>query len=172
MKKPTHKKRRRVVRKLRARRPARNKFSAPRTAKDYFAMPRESQETWDRVSQVPAKMRSEKLSRSKASRELGVSPRQLRLARSAFRRLPNGRYVAKASDRLLRILVLPSDKGLVEVAVNDSRQATVIGKYWNAVHRYLSRGDATELEKFRRKRVRTATGKRISLLTDVDELGR
>ena len=109
----------------------------------------------------------------KVARELGLTPKQvLRSARSAFRRLRNGRYVAKATDRLLRILVLPSDKGLFEVAVNDSRQATVIGEYWNAVHRYLSTGDASELERFRKKRIKTASGKRISLLTDVNELRR
>lgn len=117
-------------------------------------------------------MRSGKVSRREAARELGVSPRQLRLARSAFRKLRNGRYAAKAFDRLLRILVLPSDKGLIEVAVNDSRQASLIGEYWNALHRYLSRGDASELQKFKDKRVRVASGKRIKLLTDLDELRR
>jgi hypothetical protein len=164
--------RRKTSKRRRSIRHAGSKHLVPRTAKQYFAMPRESQEAWDRISQVPGKMRSEKLSRSQVVRELGVSRRQLHLARSAFRKLRNGRYVAKATDRLLRILVLPSDKGLIEVAVNDSRQATLIGEYWNAVHRYLSTGDVAELEKFRRKRVADASGKRILLVTDRDELGR
>jgi hypothetical protein len=172
MKKPGHKKHRKPVKRRRSVRRARNTLSVPMTAKQYFAASREFQELWDRIAQIPAKMRSEKMSRRRASRELGVSPRQLRLARSAFRRLPNGRYVAKATDRLLRILVLPSDNGLVEVAVNDSRQATVIGEYWNAVHWYLSTGDATKSERFRKKRIKTASGKHISLLTDVNELQR
>jgi hypothetical protein len=145
----------------------------PRTLKQFFSMPQSAQDLWNLVVQVPARMRSESASLRKVARELGLTSKQvLRLGRPAFRKLRNGRYSPRAADRLLRILVLPSDKGLVEVAVNDSRQATVIGEYWNAVHRYLSRGDAAELEKFRRKRVRTASGKRISLLTDLDELGR
>jgi hypothetical protein len=145
----------------------------PRTLKQFFSLPEPAQELWNLVVQVPARMRSENASLRKVARELGLTPKQvLRSARSAFRRLRNGRYVAKATDRLLRILVLPSDKGLFEVAVNDSRQATVIGEYWNAVHRYLSTGDASELERFRKKRIKTASGKRISLLTDVNELRR
>jgi hypothetical protein len=145
----------------------------PRTLKQFFSLPEPAQELWNLVVQVPARMRSESASLRKVARELGLTPKQvLRSVRPAFRKLRNGRYSPRATDRLLRILVLPSDKGLVEVAVSDSRQATMIGEYWNAVHRYLTTGDATELERFRRKRVKTASGKRISLLTDVDELGR
>ena len=118
-------------------------------------------------------MRAGKVSLRAASRELDVSPSQvLQLAGSAFRRLRSGRYVAKLSDRLLRVLVIPTDKGLIEFAFRDSREASLVGKYWNAVHRYLSTGDASGLQKFRKKRVKEASGKRILLLTDLDELGR
>jgi hypothetical protein len=154
----------------------RNRLStrrAPRTAKQYFATSRQFQELWDHIVQVPATMRSSKVSLRSASRELGVRPRQvLKLAGSAFRRLPNGRYVAKPTDRLLRILVIPTRKGLIEIAVRDSGEASLVGKYWNAVHRYLSTGDASKLHSFRKKRVKEASGKHILLLTDLDELGR
>lgn len=150
-----------------------NLKSVPRTVQQYFSRSRTFQDTWDHIVQVSGKMRSENVSLQRASRELGVSPNQvLRLARPAFRRLRNGRYVAKPIDRLLRILVLPSPKGLVEIAITDSRQASLIGEYWNALHRYLSTGDASQLEKFRKRRVTNASGKRIPLLTDLDELGR
>jgi len=152
---------------------ANERNSAPRTAEQYFARSRQFQETWDRIVQVPAKMRAENISQQKASWELGVRPKEVRrLGGPAFRKLRNGRYVAKATDRLLRILVLPSRKGLVEVAVNDSRQASLIGEYWNALHRYLSTGAVSGLQKFRGKRLRDASGKRIPLLTDLNELGR
>ena len=146
---------------------------APRTAKQYFAMSQESQDLWDRIVQVPARMRSGKVSLPKAARGFGVQPYLVRhLASAAFRKLPNGRYVAKAVDRLLRILPIPSRKGLIEIALRDSRQASLIGEYWSAVDRYLSTGDTSGLNKFKRIRITDTSGKRIRLLTDLDELRR
>jgi hypothetical protein len=173
MKKPIHKTHRKTGKRRRSVRRAKNKFSAPRTAKQYFAMPREFQELWDRIVQVPTTMRSGKHSLDNASREHGVSPRLvLRLAGSAFQRLRNGRYAAKVSDGLLRILPLPSLTGLVEIALSDSRQASVVGHYWNALQQYLRRGDASAVNRLRKKRIRLANGKHIRLLTDLGVLAR
>jgi hypothetical protein len=147
--------------------------TAPRTAKQYFAMSRESQDLWDRIVQVPARMRSGNISLPKAARELGVRPYVVRdLAGAAFRKLPSGRYAPKATDRLLRILIIPSKMGLIEIALRDSRQASLIGEYWVAVDRYLGPANDPSIKKFRRMRIIDANGKRIRLLTDLDELMR
>jgi hypothetical protein len=144
---------------------------APRTAKQYFTKSRAFQETWDRVVQVPGLMRSRKLSLSRASEELRLSPKVvLRLAGLALRKRTNGTYVAKKSDRLLRVLAVPSKKGLREVVIRDSRDASVIGAYWSAVQTYLSTGDSTALQRMSKRRIRDAYGKRIRLVTDIDEL--
>lgn len=135
-------------------------------------MSRESQDLWDRIVQVPARVRSG-LSLPKASREFGLTPSQvLRHAPSAFRKLRNGRYVAKVTDRLLRILVIPSKKGLIDIALRDSRQASLIGEYWVAVERYLSPRNDPGIKRFKRVHITDASGKRIRLLTDPDELQR
>jgi len=145
----------------------------PRTAKQYFAMSRRSQETWDLIVQIPAKMRSENASLRKASRDLGLEPKQvLRLAGSAFRKLRNGRYAVRGTDRLLRILVVPSEKGLIEIPINDSREASLVGEYWNAVDRYLRTGDASRLHALRKKRVKNSAGKAVRFLTDPRKLER
>lgn len=145
----------------------------PRTPRQYLAMSRRSQEIWDRVSQVPGLMRSGKLSLNRASKEIGLSPRLVRrLVSSALRRKPSGRYVARRIDHLLRSLLIPGDKGLLQIFVRDSRQSSLIGEYWAALDRYLIRGDASRLEKFRKRRIRPAQGKSILLLTDLDELKR
>jgi hypothetical protein len=94
------------------------------------------------------------------------------LGGSALRKRANGQYKAKASDRLLRVLVIPTREGLREIAVRDSRQASQIAEYWNAVHRYLETGDKSALRKFRRKRITDANGVRVPLLTDLGELDR
>jgi hypothetical protein len=151
----------------------RNIQTAPRTAKQYFAMSRESQELWDRIVQIPARMRSGNISLPKAAREFGLRPYLVRnLAGTAFRKLPNGRYTAKTVDRLLRILTIPTKKGLIEIALRDSRHASLIGEYWNAIDRYLSTGDASGIKRFQKIRITDARGKRVPLLTDLDELRR
>ena len=163
-------KRRKTVRR---RRHVRAKSAPPRNSQEYFAMPARLQSIWDRAVQVPSEMRSKNITLRQASRKLGVSPIVVRrLAVSAFRKRRNGRYIAKPTDRLLRVLLIPSDKGLREIAVRDSREASLIGKYWDAVEKFLGRGDSSALNRLRRKSVRDENGKRIRLLVDLDELKR
>jgi hypothetical protein len=107
------------------------------------------------------------------TRQFNRDPRRVqRLARPALRKLRNGRWAAKSHDQLLRVLTIPGKKGLMEVAVRDSRHATVIGDYWNAVDRYRDTGDASALREFRDQYIIDANGKRIRLLTDTRELDR
>ena len=118
-------------------------------------------------------MRSDRVSLRKAAREYDLDPRiVVRMARPALRKRANGQYAARPTDKLLRILAVPAHEGVREVAIRDSRQATRLGEYWAAVHKYLATGDASHIEKFRRKRIVDASGKRIKLLTDLEELDR
>lgn len=145
----------------------------PRTLKEYLERSRSFQTTWDLITQIPAKMRSENISATRAARDLNVSPSQVfRWARPAFRKLSSGKYVAKRTDRLLRVLVMPSNKGLIEIAVSDSREASLLGEYWNAVDRFLRTGDSSGLQQLRKKRITDAGGKKIRLLTNLEELNR
>lgn len=151
---------------------ARTKILAPRTASQFFAMPKAFQDTWVRVTHVVSKMRSDRVSLREASHEFGLDPRIVtRLGKSALRKRTNGQYVAKRSDKLLRILVIPTPNGVREIAIRDSRQATILGKYWAAVQKYLQTGDSSALDKLR-KYIIDASGKRIPLLTDLAELDR
>lgn len=160
-------------RKNRIHQSARTQRHPPRSADDLFARPRRFQDRWSRVTHVISKMRAEGVSLRQASREFEIDPRTVvRLGRPALRKRANGQYKAKASDRLLRVLVVPTREGLREIAVRDSRQASQVAEYWNAVHRYLETGDDSALRKFRRKRITDAKGVRVPLLTDRDELDR
>jgi hypothetical protein len=78
----------------------------------------------------------------------------------------------KTRDRLLRIVVVITEGGLVEIATRDSRQASKAGRHSAAVQRYLETGDATNLARFRGKHIIYANGKRVALLTDLGELDR
>jgi hypothetical protein len=107
---------------------------------------------------VVSKMRGEGASLQQASRAVGISPRTvIRRGGRALRKHSNGRYTASATDRLLRVMMIPTPNGKSEIVVPDSRQATLLAEYWNAVHRYLDTGDASGIKKFRAKKSRMQT---------------
>jgi hypothetical protein len=143
------------------------------TPERFFRQSKRSQDTWNRVVQAISRMRADHVSLFQAAREFGVSPNEVvRLGGSALRKTPKGRYVAKATDDLLRVLSLPGTKGLREIAFDDSREASLVGRYWDAVRLYLQTGDASALRRFRGKFALDADGRRVELLTDLDELDR
>lgn len=160
-------------RKRSRRRPATIARLAPRTAEQYFAKSERFQDRWNRVTHVISRMRADDVSLKSASREFRVDPRTVvRLGGSALRKRASGRYEARSSDRLLRVLVVLTPQGKREIALRDSRQASQVAEHWNAVHRYLEKGDASALQKFHGKHITDASGAQVPLLTDLDELDR
>jgi hypothetical protein len=156
----------------RNRRSGKNQFVQPRTVEEFFAMSEQDQDLWKNIAEAVTEVRAG-ASLRKASGKFDLDPGKVsQLARPALRKLRNGRWVAKSRDRLLRVLVIPTRKGLSEIGVNDSRQSTLIGKYWTAIDRYRDTGDASALRAFRGKYVIDAEGKRARLLTDLHELDR
>jgi hypothetical protein len=149
------------------------KFAPPRTAEEYFARSERFQDTWTRVEHAVSKMRADDISLQQASREFGLSPGTvIRWGGSALRKRRDGRYAARPTDNLLRVLVILTSGGLREFAVRDSRQASLLAEYWAAVQRYLETGDASALRKIRRKTITTADGKKVRLIKDLAELDR
>jgi hypothetical protein len=145
--------------------------TVPRTANQYSALSAEAQEQWNRVAHVIQKMRTEGISVTRAAREFGIDRKEvIELGGSALRKQKNGRYTAKPFDRLLRVLVMPSADGLREVAVRDSRTASKIAEYSDAVQKYLRTGDSSALKTFKRLKLVNDKGERISFLTDVPKL--
>jgi hypothetical protein len=116
-------------------------------------------------------MRAERVSLRRASKEFGIDPDMvLRLGRSALRRQRNRNYVARKTDRVLRILSIVTPEGRRKIAVRDSRQASLLGSYWAAVQRYLQTGDDSALREFQGKKVTDASRKRHLLITDLSQL--
>jgi hypothetical protein len=145
----------------------------PQTANELFAKSRKFQALYNRAVQVPAEMRREGATRAEASRKFGVpSDVVLDLIPSAFRKDRNGRYQVKPSDDLLRVLLIPSRKGLREIVVRGSREASFVNEYFRAVEKYLKRGDSSALKRLRRKSVTDADGNDVRLLTNLEELER
>jgi len=146
---------------------------SPRTAAEFFAKAARFQDQWARMTHVISKMRADGVSLANAAREFGVDPRWvLRRGSPTLKKNTNGRYTAKKSDRLLRVLFVPTEYGTREVATRDSRQASQVAEYWSAVQKYLQTGDRSKLLKFQNKHITDADGIQVRLLTDPDELDR
>lgn len=132
-----------------------------------------SQSTLKRVAKAVSKMRNRGASLSRAAREIGISPRTLkRHAASGLQKSPSGRYKAKPSDRLKRDLLVPTASGPQEVRVRSSRDASRLGSYWAALHKYYESGDTSGLKKFEGQFVTDVSGKKYPLITDLDILNR
>lgn len=164
---------RKQVKKRRSARSSKNKeFLMPRTLGQFFSMPEILQEKWIGVTSAITKMRTKHVSRPRAAAEFGLELHELVQLGGGGLRKRRGRYVARASDRLLRVELIPTRQGLQEIGVPDSRQASRIGKYWNAVQVYLETGDKKGLGSFKGMKIETAEGLTVPLLTDVAELDR
>jgi hypothetical protein len=152
---------------------ARKKFVPPRTAEELFALPDHLQDKYQRVTHAITRMRTDRLSLAEVSRLFGLNPCDTkRFGEKALRKQKNGRYAAKKRDRLLRPLMISSQRDLKEIIVNDSDQATRIAKHSNAVSLYLRTGDAGPLKEFEGQSAIDANGNRVLFLTDLKELDR
>ena len=146
---------------------------APRTAAEYLAQPQRRRASLQKTAHVLSAMRVQGLSLRQAAREHGVSTQTVRRhAGSALRKTSRGTYKPRTRDTMLRLLVVPTPEGLVEIAVRDSRSASIVGEYWNAVQEFLQTGDDAGLQRFRGQSIVDAEGRRITLLTDLDDLER
>jgi len=143
----------------------------PRTPEQLHSLPEHVQEARTRSLNAISKMRANGVTLYSAAREYGVDPRTvIRWGKPALRKRKNGRYAAKRTDRLLRVLNIPAEHGAREIAILDSRQASEVGKYATAVQRYLATGDASSLRPFQGKEIELADGVRFALLTRLKDL--
>jgi len=133
-----------------------------------------TRDRYKRVLQVVSDIRAGK-SETDALREAGVSRDVVRqFAAGAFRKRA-GRLVVRPHDHLLRVLYVPDETapdGKREIAITDSEQATTVSNYWHVVYRYLRTGDGRALAAFRGVTIVTASGQRVTLVTDLKVLRR
>lgn len=161
--------------KLTRRARAQRNVGRPQTAKQFFAMSKQAQEEWEKVANVISEARATGKSPRKIAKRHGIDFKTVvRKGGRVFRKQRNGRYVVRPTDKLLRVLVIPTKKEIREVATRDSRQATLVAEYWIAVHRYIDpeTHDASALQKFKGKHVIDSNGRKVRLLTNMAELDR
>ena len=82
----------------------------------------------------------------------------------------NGRLVVKRWDRIPRVMRINTEGKEKSIEIKDSRTASVVGRYHNAVKQFLNTGDKTKLQKFRNKKVKDSKGKLHKLETDPQKI--
>ena len=107
---------------------------------------------------------------SKASKSVGISPRnaKLNLGRYIYKR--RGRWKARHTDHIGRGLTIYERGKLVDVVVDDSETASLIGQYLNDVKKALFSGDQTILKKYKKVSFNDSKGKKHKLETRLDKL--
>ena len=82
----------------------------------------------------------------------------------------NGKLAVKRWDRIQRVMRINSKGQEKSVTIVDSRTASVVGRYHNAVKQFLNTGDKSKLSKFRNKKIKDSKGKLHRLETNPDEI--
>ena len=78
----------------------------------------------------------------------------------------------KGRGQSARRVKVPSATGMRGLAGLSRKDRSIVGRYWNAVHSYVARGDTSALTPFVNARLTDANGRRIVLLTDLQTLDR
>ena len=90
---------------------------------------------------------------------------------NAIERLPSGRYRAKPFDRMKRPMKVPTEWEPVTLDIQDSRKASELARYWNAVHYFLRTAIDSRIRRFRGKGVQVG-GQFYPYVTDPAALER
>jgi len=145
-----------------------------RSGADASRLRPDEQQARRRALDAVSLMRKDGLSLGQAARAAGTTVNAVkRHAGPVLKRDDWGRYTAKASDRLVRPMLVPTLDGLMTLDVRDSRTASKIAAYHNAVKRYLDTGDDRALRRFAGRRGGVTVAKRFyPFITDTAILDR
>ena len=106
---------------------------------------------------------------SQVANENKISTKTVLRHTNGFKKV-NGKLVAKRWDRIPRVMRINADGKEKSVEIKDSRTASVVGRYHNAVKQFLNTGDKKKLQKFRNKKVKDSRGKLHKLETDPEKI--
>ena len=124
------------------------------TLKEFRAMSPRQQEEWRGAFWALDRMRHRGESITVAAREVGVSPATVRSYVEPALVLRAGRWAARPTDRLLRVMELLAEDGPHhEVAIRSSSVASALRSYWAAVRAYVDHDIAEGLAEFRGMRI-------------------
>lgn len=107
----------------------------------------------ERSLQVLSKSRKSSQSLSRIAKDFGISVKTVIYNTNAFKKI-NRKWVPKKYDKISRIMKINENGNELSVEINDSRRASLIGKYHNSIRKFLESGDEKVLSKFKNKRIK------------------
>jgi len=126
----------------------------------------EEKELRERSLEVLSEARTTRKSLTKIAKQKEISPKTVLRHTNAFKKV-NGRWVAKKFDKISRSMIMNEKGKKKSVEIDDSRTASAIGRYNNAV-RELKRGNKKKLAEFSKIKIRDSNGNFHSFETDPD----
>ncbi len=79
-------------------------------------------------------------------------------------------WIAKKFDRIQRSMVIYEDGEIKSIVVTNSKDASIIGEYFNAVKQFLTSGDKESLKPFENIIIKDADGKKHKLETNPENI--
>lgn len=101
----------------------------------------------ERSLEVLSIARKSKQSLSKIAKNHDISLKTVIKNTNAFRKV-NRRWIPKKTDKIPRSMIINENGKRISIEINDSRYASVIGKYHNAVKEFLNTGNKKKLSEF------------------------
>ena len=123
----------------------------------------------ERSLSVLSEARKSRKSLTKLATQHFISPKTVLNHTNAFRK-KGRRWTAKRLDRIPRVMKINEKGREVSIEINDSRTASLIGRYHNAVKQFLNTGNRKKLRKFKNKKVKDVQGKLHLLETNPKSL--
>lgn len=129
----------------------------------------EEKELRDRSLEVLSEARRTRKSLTKISKQKGISPKTVLHHTNAFKKV-NRRWVAKKFDKISRSMIINENGKKISIEINNSRHASTIGKYHNAVKEFLNTGNKKKLSEFSKKKIKDSNKNVHSFETDPDKI--
>lgn len=154
-----------------AEKPLSAKTPLPTPKRSWFTLNPKEKLMREKSLRVLSDVRRNQKSLTEASKDAGMKIKTVLNNTRAFNKI-GGRWVAKTYDRIPRVLKINENGKITSIEVDDSRKASLIGRYHNAVKKYVETGDSSDLRKFEGKTVKDSRGRIHTLETDTKALDR
>lgn len=118
-----------------------------RSAEAYAKLTSRQRDTYDRVLAAARDLHRGSSARVAAKRAGTTQRTMKRYLGADMQRAPNGRYKLRR-DRAYRRMEVLTNTGPIAIEVS-RRDASIVGRHWNAVRLYLETGDSSALSEFR-----------------------
>lgn len=112
----------------------------------------------ERSLEVLSIAKKSKQSLSRISKNHDIALKTVIHNTNAFKK-ENNRLIPKKFDRISRVMKINENGKTKSIEIKDSRTASIVGSYYNAVKQFLNTGDSSTLKKFSKKKIKDSKGK-------------